>query len=276
MRHLSLIIAAALLSVACTSKLDEIHEKVTIDGSVGKLVGDIDRPAYDGAKAPVAIILHGLTGHRAEPHLNAFRDAIYDSGVATVRFDYNGHGESEGQFSQMTLFNELEDSHMIYDYVAGLPWVDKDRIFVVGHSQGGLEAGLLAGELGSKKVRALLLLAPAACIHSMAEEHEFFGFRLGEGEFPDSLRFWKGMQLGKAYLQSAVDCDVYGIASRYDGPVTIIQGLKDTPWLIRDSERYTEYLPQAKYVSLEGLSHCYDEDMETPAKIGAEFILENI
>ena len=171
----------------------------------------------------------------------------------------------------MTLFNELEDAHLIYDYVAALPWVDPKSISVAGHSQGGLEAGLLAGELGAGKVRKLLLLAPAACIHTMAEEGSLFGYETGD-TLPDSLQFWGGRYLGKAYLQSALDCDVYGITARYEGPVRILQGMDDSPGLIRDAKRYLDYLPQAEFIPLEGLSHCYPEDLGTPARLGADFI----
>lgn len=271
MRFLNAFLCVILLLTACSTPLPELHETVCIDGSVGKLQGQVDRPAVPDGKAPVAIILHGLTGYRTEPHLNALADSLQARGVATVRFDFNGHGESEGRFSSMTLFNELEDAHLIYDYVAALPWVDPKSISVAGHSQGGLEAGLLAGELGAGKVRKLLLLAPAACIHTMAEEGSLFGYETGD-TLPDSLQFWGGRYLGKAYLQSALDCDVYGITARYEGPVRILQGMDDSPGLIRDAKRYLDYLPQAEFIPLEGLSHCYPEDLGTPARLGADFI----
>lgn len=260
----------AMLS-ACTDELPELHEGVCIDGSQGKLQGQIDRPLIKADKAPVALVFHGLTGYRTEPHLNALADSLQAQGVAVIRFDFNGHGESEGLFSRMTLFNELEDAHCMYEYVASLPWVDAKRISLAGHSQGGLEAGLLAGQLGAGKVHKLLLLAPAACIHTMAREGSMFGYDMGAA-LPDSLLFWGGRYLGKAYLQSALDCDVYGVTSQYEGPVRIIQGLNDTPGLIKDAKRYQDYLPQVEYIALEGLSHCYPEDLATPAKLGADFI----
>ena len=274
MRLTASVIACIAILSACTGSLPELHEKVSIDGSIGKLQGQIDRPAILAGKAPVTIILHGLTGYRSEPHLNALADSLFSRGVATIRFDFNGHGESEGLFSGMTLFNELEDAHRIYDYAASLPWVDKKKISVAGHSQGGLEAGLLAGELGADKVSKLLLLAPAACIHTMATEGSMFGYDLAS-ELPDSLLFWGGRYLGKAYLQSALDCDVYGITARYEGSVRILQGLNDDPSLIRDAKRYQEYLPQAEYIPLEGLSHCFPEDLATYAKLGADFLAGN-
>lgn len=266
---LSLLLTAL---VSCQRPLPALHERVTIQGSVGSLVGDVDRPEVSGRKCPVAIILHGLTGQRNEEHLQAVADSLHARGIATVRFDFNGHGESEGDFVNMTLDNEFDDAVAMYEYTASLPWADRKRISLVGHSQGGLEAGIVAGALGKDKIRSLVLLAPAACIHTMAVSGNMFGFRIDQDPLPEYVEFWRGTHLGKAYFRSAIDMDVFGRTSAYDGPVLILQGLADTPALIEDAEKYTEYLKDVRYVPLEGLSHCYPEDLDTPARMAADFI----
>ena len=266
---LSLLLTAL---VSCQRTLPALHERVTIQGSVGSLVGDVDRPEVSGRKCPVAIILHGLTGQRNEEHLQAVADSLHARGIATVRFDFNGHGESEGDFVNMTLDNEFDDAVAMYEYTASLPWADRKRISLVGHSQGGLEAGIVAGALGKDKIRSLVLLAPAACIHTMAVSGNMFGFRIDQDPLPEYVEFWRGTHLGKAYFRSAIDMDVFGRTSAYDGPVLILQGLADTPALIEDAEKYTEYLKDVRYVQLEGLSHCYPEDLDTPARMAADFI----
>jgi pimeloyl-ACP methyl ester carboxylesterase len=37
----------------------------------------------------------------------------FTAGIASVKFDFNGHGESEGEFSGMTVPNEIEDAKYI-------------------------------------------------------------------------------------------------------------------------------------------------------------------
>ncbi|MBR1433943.1 MAG: alpha/beta fold hydrolase, partial [Bacteroidales bacterium] len=226
------VILPLLLLVGCGRGLEPLHEKVSVDATA-LLVGDIDRPASSSGKVPMAIILHGLTGDRNEPHLVAVADSLNAAGIATAKFDFNGHGESGGEFVNMTLDNEFEDALAIFGYVSSLPWVDKDRIYLVGHSQGGLEAGIVAGKLGKEKIAKVVLLAPAACICTMAQSGSMFGIDFSTGELPEYIDFWKGTHLGKNYLLSARDMDVYGRTSKYDGPVLILQGLSDGKDLIR-------------------------------------------
>lgn len=266
--------ALAALVCSCTS-LPSLKETVTIEGSKGLLVGDIERPEIKGGKAPVVIICHGLTGYRTEWHLNAVNDSLVAHGIATVRFDFNGHGQSEGPFSGMTLQNELEDLQKIYDYTAGLPWVDKSRIAVAGHSQGGFLTGVFAGDMRKEKVRCAVLLAPAACIHTMAVEGTFFGAPTALENMPDSIPFWGGRMLGKKYLEVAQEIDVFTRTAAYDGPALIVQGDKDDPWLFRDAKKYSEYVKDLEYVELPGLTHCFPEDVATPAQLATEFVLKN-
>ena len=265
------VILPLLFLVGCGRGLEPLHEKVSVDATA-LLVGDIDRPASSSGKVPMAIILHGLTGDRNEPHLVAVADSLNAAGIATTKFDFNGHGESGGEFVNMTLDNEFEDALAIFGYVSSLPWVDKDRIYLVGHSQGGLEAGIVAGKLGKDKISKVVLLAPAACICTMAQSGSMFGIDFSTGELPEYIDFWKGTHLGKNYLLSARDMDVYGRTSKYDGPVLILQGLSDGKDLIRDAEAYTSYLKNVKYVPLEGLSHTVPEDVSLPAHLTREFL----
>jgi len=271
------IMAAAVLGTACQNTvLPEMHETVTIDGDHGHLIGNIDRPEIHGEKAPVAIIYHGLTGWRDELHNNAVRDSLYAHGVATVCFDFNGHGESEGRFIDMTLDNEIVDAKCIFNYVSSLPWVDTTRIAIMGHSQGGLVTSVVAGDLGFPKVRCAVLLAPAAFIHDIVVKGEFFGRSFDPSSIetlPDSLQLKPGYTIGKEYLISASGLDVYGRCSHYDGPVCVIQGLKDTPALIDGAAKYQQYLKHCEYHTIEGLTHCFPEDRDTPARLTKEFVL---
>jgi len=83
------------------------------------------------------------------------------SGRGFVRFDYSGHGESDGNFSDGTIGRWLEESLAVFDgYCRGAQ-------ILVGSSMGGWIALLLARELrrrassGSASVVGMVLIAPA-------------------------------------------------------------------------------------------------------------------
>ncbi len=270
-----LALAACVYFTRPVPVLPELNYVETIDGSHGKLVGDVKRPAVQARKVPVVIICHGLTGWRAENHNMAVGDSLLAHGYATVSFDFDGHGESEGKFSDMTIENELEDLHCIYDYVAGLPWVDKKRIAVAGHSQGGFVAGVFAGDMGRKKVKCAVLLAPAACIHVDAVNNIFFDAPASYEDLADSAFYW-GRWFGKDYFRAAREIKVFERTGAYDGPVLIVQGDADMPNLLRDSRLYPNYIKDCKYVELPGLTHCFVENYALPASLSLEFIQQNL
>jgi pimeloyl-ACP methyl ester carboxylesterase len=83
------------------------------------------------------------------------------AGRACIRFDYSGHGESGGAFTDGTIGRWLEESAAVFERFARGPQV------LVGSSMGGWIALLLARELRQRavagsKLAGLVLIAPAA------------------------------------------------------------------------------------------------------------------
>ena len=82
-------------------------------------------------------------------------------GRAFTRFDYSGHGESGGTFTDGTIGRWLEESLAVFETCCGGPQV------VIGSSMGGWMALLLVRALGRRappaaaRIAALVLIAPA-------------------------------------------------------------------------------------------------------------------
>ena len=78
------------------------------------LRGELLKP--DVEKCPVAIIFHGLMANRGMDDSSMFSriaSALAKKGIASVRFDFDGHGESDGDFEDMTVYSELLDAAKI-------------------------------------------------------------------------------------------------------------------------------------------------------------------
>jgi pimeloyl-ACP methyl ester carboxylesterase len=84
-----------------------------------------------------------------------------DHGRAVIRFDYSGHGESGGDFTDGTIGRWLEDSLAVLDACCRGPQV------AIGSSMGGWLALLMARELARRaqpaaaQIAGLVLIAPA-------------------------------------------------------------------------------------------------------------------
>jgi hypothetical protein len=83
------------------------------------------------------------------PFYSMTRDLAYamaGAGFRVLRFELRGSGDSEGEDYRTTDFDsEVEDNLAALDYLAGRKDVDPERVFVYGHSTGGMEAAVIAG-----------------------------------------------------------------------------------------------------------------------------------
>ena len=134
-------------------------EAVELDNGSGLLVGTLVVPELaPGERVPLAILMHGYQSFRDEPHLVRTAEQLQAAGIASLRMDFTGQGLSDGEVGSLgdMAVVELADSQIIYDYAAGLDFVD--GISIVGYSLGGLVAAAFAGD---HEVNALVLLAPA-------------------------------------------------------------------------------------------------------------------
>jgi alpha-beta hydrolase superfamily lysophospholipase len=84
----------------------------------------------------------------ATPGYSAWREVaqtVARSGFRVLRFELRGSGDSEGEDYRTGDFDaEVADNVAALEYLRGRPDVDVDRVFVMGHSTGGMVAAVLA------------------------------------------------------------------------------------------------------------------------------------
>lgn len=109
-------------------------EKVMIPGANGLLAATLEKPALkSGEKCPIVIICHGFGGNRDRGTTCTIGHQLPTENIASIRFDFNGHGESEGRFEDMTVPNEIEDAKCVYQYVSTLPFIDTHALLYSEH-----------------------------------------------------------------------------------------------------------------------------------------------
>ena len=195
-------------------------------------------------------------------------------GIATLRFDFNGHGKSEGRFQDMTVLNEIEDAKHVYEYASHLPHVSS--ISIVGHSQGGVVASMTAGILGTQKVKALALMAPAAVLRDDALRGECQGTFYDIHKLPDTIPIKKGLLLGKNYVLTAQTLPIYETASQYQGPAFMIHGTSDVIVPYTYSLRYQRIYFHGQLQLVDDEDHGFTHNIEGAAKAVAGFFTTSL
>ena len=224
----------------------------------------------------MVILMHGIFSSKDYNPMPVIAKGLAKAGIASIRFDFNGHGTSEGRMQDMTIEKEIADAMAVYDYVKALPYVSE--IGFLGHSQGGVVASMAAGRLaaqGQDAPQRLVMIAPGAVIKNACQNGKFFNARFDPKDPPEFIRCWGFMKLGREYLLTTQDLDIYGTAAAYEGKVRILHGTKDKIVPMWCSEKYQEiYGNRAELVVIKGENHTITNRRDEVVRRIVEFFSE--
>lgn len=235
---------------------------ITDDGI--RLHAKLDMPKdwpddFKDGKCPLALVIHGLTGHMEERHIKAVAETMNELGVATLRVEMYGHGKSDGAFEQHNLFKWLNNAMTAADHAASLDFVSD--LYVCGHSQGGVTTVMLAG-MKPELFKAAIPLSPAVMITEAARNGSSFGFGFDPEHIPDEINVNSEQRVNGNYLRAAQMLDVDYAISRYKGPVLIVHGSEDEAVPLRCAKEAAEKYSDARLVVIEGDDHCFDYHLD--------------
>jgi pimeloyl-ACP methyl ester carboxylesterase len=126
------------------------------------LAGTLTLPASTGSY-PAVLLVAGSGPHNRDEEILGHRpflvlaDYLTRLGVAVLRMDKRGCGESGGTYVPYDIEKFVQDAQAAIAFLKEHEQVDSARIGVIGHSQGGLIAPMLAVE--STDVAFIVLLA---------------------------------------------------------------------------------------------------------------------
>ena len=211
---LACLAAIALCIVAAVTLLqtNTNPKNIEIPGTRGNIPATIQLPAKSarGEELPLVVLCHGFTGNRqGDGHFAPLAEDLAAHGIATVRLDFAGCGDSTEPYSNYTLANMAADVDSVIGYMQATYGTGKTAL--VGHSMGGRLASLYP-QLGQYPVTALALWSPAngtglqglefLSIDNFAAVEELAARADAEG----SVAAW-GVELSAAYIDGMRDSD---------------------------------------------------------------------
>jgi len=214
--------------------MEKLPESEFMDGPNGR------RLAYNltAGEGPGVVFLGGFMSDKEGTKAIHLEKWARDSGRAFLRFDYSGHGMSDGDFKDGTIGSWFADAMAIFDEVIEGP------VIIVGSSMGGW-IGLLLAEAREERVKGLIGVAAAPDFtmrlydEELSDDHRAEIADKGYVEIPndygdDPYVFTRSLfDDGKQNL--VLDRD-----HTHDYPMTLFHGLrdatvpKDVPLAIKD------------------------------------------
>ena len=254
-------------------------ETVFIDGDHGRLKALIQKPELQqGEKCPMVIFCHGFSGTKDGPLFELVADTLQAHGIASIRFDFNGHGESEGEFKDMTVPNEIVDAKKVVEYVRDLKYVSS--LAIAGHSQGGVVAAMTAGqlseELGEPAFQAVALMAPAAVLRDDAIRGSTMGKQYDPFDPGEYVELWGGLKLGGKYIRTAFTLPIYETAAKYQGPALIIHGTADRVVPYTYGERFHQIWPKSQLVIQDYFDHGFSQNVYRTTDIVSDYLIKQL
>ena len=131
----------------------------------GTLTKPLDvQPPANGRWPTILLVPDSASGDRdvtfsGIPIFRQLSDALVENGFMVMRFDKRGVGQSGGRPESATLNDYADDVRELVRYLERRPDVDRDRIIVVGYSDGGWVS--LVAARRENRIKAVALIATA-------------------------------------------------------------------------------------------------------------------
>ena len=215
------------------------------------LRGYLDYP--DGAKE-IVVMYHGFTGNKSEHayHFRNFSRILSKNGIASIRLDFSGNGESDGEFKEFTMDTMIAEAKQIFEYAKKLEGIEK--VDLLGFSMGGGVSTILSSIYGNE-INKLVLWSAAGEICEHIRSHFEKGIKLENGNSVIGSYF----ELSKEMYDSTYNYDPFKGINIYTNPVLLVHGRADQAVNYLTSMKYAVTYKNAITHIIDGCNHGYDK-----------------
>lgn len=252
-----------------------MKEKLHFKSSQGtRLCGILSNPTNNREK-PVIILCHGFSTSKDGRTYVRLEKILNGHGISTFRFDFFGHGESEGPFEEITTSEAADDVQKAIEFLKESGYAN---IGLFGSSFGGMASILAASR--SEDLYLLALKSPVSDYESMAHT------KRSEQE----IRDWKQKgfveldrvnneerRLNYTFYEDAEKIDAYRACEKIKIPSLIVHGEADETVPLEQSRKAAGLIENCRLEIIEGCDHTYSnpDHFERLLNLISRFITEN-
>ncbi len=250
-----------------------MQEKLTFSNSKGdKLVGVLSN-STDNKEQPIIILCHGFNSSKDSRSYITLEELFNKKNISTFRFNFYGHGESEGKFENITISEAVDDILQAIEFLKRLGY---KKIGLFGASFGGISALNAAAETNDLFVLGL------KCPVGNYKEREL---EVKGKEYIDQwkekgyvIKDGKGGQhkLNYTFFEDFDNNDGYKAAEKINIPTIIVHGDADVKVPLEQSKKVASIIKNCKLEVIPGADHYFSkqEDFDKCAELIVEFITD--
>ncbi|MDR3623885.1 MAG: alpha/beta hydrolase [Chlamydiales bacterium] len=212
-------------------------------------------------KVPAVMICHGFGGNKIGSNrlFVLLAEALSSSGIATLRLDLRGAGDSEGDFKETTIFGLLSDIVTGLHFLGSHEKVHPNRIGTLGVSLGGMLSIMAAKQFNT--IASLALWAPVAS--SFQWEDEKSREVLSQHDYIE----YNGKLVTKRFYEEFFMIDIEPeLQALGRTPLLHIHGQKDSIVSQEHQEKYKSWRKEAsaanKFITLSEIDHSFSDRKE--------------
>lgn len=233
-------------------------EQISIAGESYDIPAIVTIPSSE-EKVPCVIMLHG-TGTNKDEAGNAYiemADVFAANGIASIRIDFAGSGDSTVDYSKYTFSSAKADAEAAAAYAKTLDAIDGEKLGIMGWSQGGSMALLTAAE--DKDFKSVLTWAGSLDLSSLVTDEMIA--EASENKQTQLQFDWREpLNLSKEWIDEMQSTNILDAVKEIDAPILAINGAKDDVVLPENAEKIAENAsnPQSEVLIIEGADHTFN------------------
>lgn len=270
MRLIPLVSALCASAGMAAAEMTEVDVTITSQGQ--NMIGTLMVP--DGDPAPVVLLFHGFTGARDELAIPNTDEGVFsrtarilaENGFASLRIDFIGSGESDGDFADTTFEGQVADGLAAVDFATADPRVNGDNLMIIGWSQGGLVATAVAGRSDIPDAVALwaAVADPEATFGGIVgAETLTSGMTTGDAPLMITLPWGAEIGLKQAFFEGVSSFDPPAEIAGYAGPIFVTQGNLDTTVAVPSADMLLDAHEGVEMKYIRDMDHVFNVFTET-------------
>ena len=167
----------------------------------------------------IVCMFHGFTGNKTEHngHYRNIARLLAKKGVASIRMDYHGNGESDGEFYDFSYIDTLDDAQRIINYAKNIEGIEE--VCILGFSYGGAIASMIANDDNCER---LVLISAAANMPQLSLKKLETWRKLDNGNL-----YSLGFELSPKFVEEIKDVNMYQNTKNFNKKVLVIQARND-------------------------------------------------